>query len=299
MPRELDETVDVAVEADPKSSVFFAPLARPLPLTVHGATHAGRVRSENQDHFLVARRIRSQQILCTSLPLDETTAHEQESYTLLVADGVAGTTIGELASRMVALKIWELSWQATSWLMRLGESTSNEPHRRIQRYADELQQMFEDYAAIAGPNVSLGTTCTCAAIMNQDVVIAHIGDCRTYLLRDGRLQQMTRDHTVEQALLDAGQNTAEARVCQHVLTRALGTEGHDSRLDVIVAQVRSGDRLLLCSDGLTREVPDDEIGRQLGSHDSAQAVCERLIALALDRGGRDNITAIVAKFGEP
>jgi protein phosphatase len=140
----------------------------------------------------------------------------------------------------------------------------------------------------------MGTTCTCLVVSDQRVEIAHVGDTRAYVLRDGELRLLTEDHSLAQELVRVGrlsEDEAASHASRNTLTRALGTPGE---LDVDRAswELRDGDRLLLCSDGLTGGVPDDQIAVVLGAG-SATESADRLVEAALAAGGTDNVTVIV------
>jgi len=144
----------------------------------------------------------------------------------------------------------------------------------------------------------MGTTLTVAGALGSDLVVGHVGDSRAYLLRDRRLRQLTTDHTLAQALIDAGvakRDDPATRSMRHVLTAAIGAL--DERVEPQVQRFRlyEGDKLLLCTDGLTEMVDDDTITTVLREAKSAQTASQSLVDLALAAGGVDNITIIVAQ----
>jgi protein phosphatase len=145
----------------------------------------------------------------------------------------------------------------------------------------------------------MGTTATVALTLNSHLIVSHVGDGRCYILRDGKLQRLTRDHTLVQTMLDQGlisPDQAAHHRFQHVLTNSVGgssrgvvAESHRSRL-------RAGDTLLLCTDGLTRMVAEDQILETLQAEPDPWTACQCLVDLANAAGGRDNITVIVAQY---
>ena len=146
----------------------------------------------------------------------------------------------------------------------------------------------------------MGSTLTGVRSCGRDLLIMHVGDSRAYLSRAGRLERLTRDHTYAQMLVDAGQLSASDATTsrfRHMLVNVLGGTAEDVEVDVDLLRLENGDRLLLCTDGLTDCVTDDTIAATLAGSLPSKAVCERLLELALEGGGRDNITAIVATFG--
>jgi serine/threonine protein phosphatase PrpC len=145
----------------------------------------------------------------------------------------------------------------------------------------------------------MGSTLTAARSFGRDLLIVHVGDSRAYLLRAGRLERLTRDHTYAQMLIDTGQvsaNDVTLSGVRHILVNALGGSVEHVAVDVDLLRLEDGDRLLLCSDGLTDCIDDTTMATSLDGAQPSGEICQRLVQLALDRGGRDNITAIVATF---
>jgi protein phosphatase len=295
-PVNDDTVLDLLDDSGRCRAAFFAEGEPPPTVTVGGATHRGLVREENQDHFLIARRLRRSKVLLTSLPPGDLPFDSDESYLLLVADGVGGGTFGEAASRLVVSKTWELSGRATSWLMKLPDEKSREPFIRMRHYVETLQCAFDDAQSRGALSIRSATTCTCAYVVGWRAVVANIGDSRGYLFREGTVRQLTRDHTVAQQLIDMGLPRDQASDFGHILTECLGTHGREVQSDVNCVRLRRGDRLLVCSDGLTNEVSEELIAAELGRAGSPQEQCDRLLQLALDAGGHDNITVAVASL---
>ena len=166
----------------------------------------------------------------------------------------------------------------------------------VQEVGSILIERGRQDAALRG----MGLTLTAARCYGRDLLVVHVGDSRAYLLRGGRLERLTKDHTYTQMLVDGGQlspGDIALSGCRHILVNALGGSAQHVDVDVDLLRVEDGDRLLLCSDGLTDCVTDDTLTTTLGSALPSSEVCQRLLQLALDGGGRDNITAIVATFG--
>jgi len=148
----------------------------------------------------------------------------------------------------------------------------------------------------------MGSTLTAVRSYGHDLLIVHVGDSRAYLLRARRLHRLTRDHTFAQMLVDCGQlepSEVESSGVGHVLTNALGGSTEAVDVDVDLARLENGDRVLLCSDGLTDLVDDETIRRVLLESPAATDACSALVTLALDRGERDNVTVIVAGYTLP
>jgi protein phosphatase len=229
------------------------------------ATHAarsdvGRVRAGNEDRWLARP------------PL------------FVVADGMGGHAAGEVAAQLAVDAFAALSDA------RVGPFTAEVLAGAIQDADDAIHRRASDDPAVAG----MGTTCTALAVEGSTAHLAHVGDSRAYLLRAGRLTQLTEDHTLVAALVHDGVLSAEAATTddrRHVILRALGV-GDAASADRLDVALRPGDRLLLCSDGLTGHLDGPALADALGPGTPAEAA-DRLVALAIDAGGEDNVTVIV------
>jgi protein phosphatase len=167
--------------------------------------------------------------------------------------------------------------------------------QRFRQVDASLKEQAQSDQSLKG----MGTTLTAAVTLGSDALIAHIGDSRAYLHRDNQLQQLTRDQTLAQAMIDAGIGTrddAATRAMRHVLTSALGSTGDAVNPQVQRLQILSGDQVLLCTDGLTDMVKDEIIASVLREADTATNACQTLIDLALSAGGRDNVTVALARY---
>ncbi len=269
-------------------------------IDVAGLTHSGRVRAENQDHFVVLRTGRFSETLATSLPPGEVPERSEErGLLMMVADGMGGHAAGEVASRTTIVTLITLVLNNPDWILKVDEESATKIlNRAVDRYRaldSALAERMQADPALRG----MGTTLTAAYSLGFDLFIAHVGDCRTYLLREGTMQQLTRDHTHVQRMVDAGMLSREEAAehgLRNVLTNVLG--GGKRSIDVELHRLRlaGGDRLLLCSDGLTGTVKDDEIAGILGRAASSEEACRRLVDLTLERGAPDNVTAVVARY---
>jgi len=266
-------------------------------------SHEGRVRTKNEDHYLIARLGRSLEALQTNLPAGAVPAWSEEvGYALLVADGIGGAAAGELASRMAISTLIGLVLQTPDWIM---STDAEETEQWVQRLAERYRRVHAALQEQGGADPALwgmGTTMTVASSLGARLVLGHIGDSRAYLFRGGALHQLTRDHTYVQALLDMGRLTAEQAAghpFRHVLTRSLG--GREAGLDGDFQQawLADGDLLLLCTDGLTDMVDNAAIAFVLGGAASANAACQALVEAALEKGGQDNVTVALARYRFP
>ena len=200
-----------------------------------------------------------------------------------VADGMGGHLAGEVASRMAIEAVQRMAKDnACPGIAALREAVAS-AHETILAHA-------QDHIECAG----MGTTLSVLWLGVNYAYIAHVGDSRIYRLREGSLTQITQDHSLVEELVRAGLITREqARTHprRNIITRALGTHG-ENEPDLLVTDVRDGDLFLLCTDGLTGMVADGDIERVLRENDMETAA-DRLLALALDAGGRDNVTLIL------
>jgi serine/threonine protein phosphatase PrpC len=293
---DLADTAEHSFGSDTTSSRFLIPASDTVTVQCGAATHQGKVRSRNEDHYVVVRRKRLREIVATNVSLEKLDVPQDEAYTLIVADGCGGEGFGHLASQLAIRTVWESAGRAASWLMNLSDADADQINQRVTAYAKLIQQAFlahtHDDPRLAG----MSTTWTCAYLTDWDAIVAHVGDSRAYHGRQGRLEQITRDHTLAEELLRSGASPGDVARFRNVLTRAFGGDGEEVVPDVHQIQLRDGDALLLCSDGLTAVVQDAEIASLVFSHVEPQVACDKLIELALDRGGPDNITVVLVRL---
>jgi serine/threonine protein phosphatase PrpC len=228
-----------------------------------GRTDVGRQRSVNEDSLVLAPPF------------------------FAVADGMGGAKAGEVASAMAA-GTFE------------GESDSGEPaEAQLTRILREANRRIYELAVSDDSHRGMGTTVTAAKVTGDEVSLGHVGDSRAYRLRDGELEQVTRDHSLVAELERSGQITPEA--AEHhpqrsIITRALGPEP-DVQVDTYTLAGRDGDLFLICSDGLTSMISDEELGSILRSSDSLEEAAESLVRAANQSGGKDNITVVMFRLG--
>lgn len=266
-------------------------------------SHPGKVRSNNEDHFLVARADRTLRPLLTNLPKGNVPEQSTETvYGMVVADGMGGHAAGEVASRMAISALVDLVLRTPDWIMRFDEHSVTEVLARMAgRFRDIKNTLIEQ--AMADPTLSgMGTTMTLACSLGADSIIAHVGDSRAYVYRRGELTRLTRDHTLVQSLADVGAIRREevaTHPMRHVLTNAIDTQGGDVRAELHQLRLMDGDQLLLCSDGLTDMVAERDIADALQAPGSAADCCRALIDMALEGGGKDNVTVVLACYSIP
>ncbi len=301
----MDHEDDTVEFPPPPTPAVEAP--RPVPRRVEvdlGArSHPGKVRPNNEDFYLVGRARRTLTTLLTNLPPDCVPGELDEvAYGMVVADGIGGMAAGEVASRNAISSLIHLIVQNPAWILRTGPRENQELMARIaQRFREVNAALRAD--ARADPNLAgMGTTMTLAMSLGAELFIGHVGDSRLYLRHGGTLYRLTRDHTYAQAMADAGAIPAEevgSHRLRHVLTRSLGANVGQVEADLERVTVGEGDQVLLCTDGLSDLVDDAAIAAALGRPGTSDQLCQALVDLALDRGGRDNVTVVLARYHFP
>ena len=261
----------------------------------HGLTHQGKVRRDNQDHFLLSSLHKRMEVHLTSLPDTRGLYGEVDRLALLamVADGVGGGPGGEAASRRV---VEAVSQYAEGSMDCYYTADPSDDQAFTQSLADAALHCHEELRQRTGAEAGLATTLTLMLFVWPRAYLLQVGDSRYYILRDGELTQISRDQTLAQVLVDDdvfSRTEAAKSPLSEVLSSSIGgsetapvVTGIDNDWDYIH---------LLCSDGLTKHVSDEQIGDRLRALTSSKQVCEDLLQDALDDGGSDNITIIVGR----
>lgn len=266
-----------------------------------GLSDVGRVRQNNEDHFLITRFGRHLTVAESNLPAGMVVSRaEEQGVGLAVADGIGGSQGGEEASRRAIAALVRLVLETPDWILRMDDEAH--PREVARRTAERYERVGRMLAEEAGENpdlIGFGTTLTVAFTAGRALFVGHVGDSRAYLVRDRRLVRLTRDHTVAQSLADRhhiSQLEAATHRLRHVLTRSVGDREGPVQPDVARAELADQDRLLVCSDGLTEMVPEEIIADVLSSDAPVRGMCETLVRLANEAGGKDNITVALARF---
>jgi protein phosphatase len=284
------------------SPTVGVPVAGPKPLDseidVHGLTHPGKVRTENQDHFFVGQLKKQIQVHYTSLPHVALLPAETErlAFLVMVADGVGGTLVGEEASRFALQAVTR--YVAESIHCYYASDPDND-EVFVRALSDAATRCHEDLLRRAEGDRERSegaTTLTLFIGVWPRAYLVQVGDSRYYMLRDGQLVQISRDQTIAQDLIDQGVFTPAQAVrtrWANVLSSAIG----GSMAAPVVTRVDQHRGLvhLFCSDGLTKHVSNERIADCLRTMTSARQACEALLQDALDAGGRDNITVVVVR----
>lgn len=264
-------------------------------IDVFGMTDAGKVRKRNEDHFLICSLQKRMQVHSTSLPnLDELPlSGERMAFLALVADGVGGHAGGDVASRMATESIARYithSMQCYYTRDPNEDEFIDQLHETVMQCHGDLLAQSEKHPEQGG----MATTLTLFLGIWPRAYIVQVGDSRCYQLRAGELNQITRDQTLAQDLIDKGVLTAsKAGAYSHVLSSAIG--GSVAQPVIYRMDLERDDVLLLCSDGLTTHVGDEQLRDELSVMESSEQVCRKLVKAANEGGGRDNITVVVGR----
>jgi serine/threonine protein phosphatase PrpC len=270
-------------------------------IDVHGLTHVGKVRRENQDHFLLATVHKRVNVLATNLgPQQHLPLGDQRvAFIAMVADGVGGLEGGAEASATALESVMQYVSDSMSCLYER-DVTEKAFTEQLQQCALRSHEAILARRADGHQEGTMATTLTLFMGVWPAYYIVQVGDSRYYLWREGRLTQLTRDQTIAQELVDQGILTrAQAPHTQfaHVLSSALGADTAEPVVTRLQADWQNVH--LLCSDGLTKHVSDERIAERLRTMTSSKEVCEQLLQDALDDGGSDNITIIVGRANVP
>src|SRR5262245_31149506 len=255
-------------------------------ISAFGMTDVGRQRAVNQDALLIADLVNTNFSVGTRTSI----AHLNEGGALLViADGMSGAVAGEVASELAI----------TSLRNEFSCAAHRQPvSRRLKEAVERANQRIWDLAQRQRNLLGMGSTLTAALICDGVARIAQVGDSRGYLIRGSSIQQITKDQSLVQQLVDAGlldPRQSASHPYRNIMTQALGRE---PAIEVALTEFRlhPGDYLLLCSDGLSNKIRPEEIRLGVQKLNSISESCHRLIELANRRGGEDNISIIVARF---
>jgi serine/threonine protein phosphatase PrpC len=261
-------------------------------VSVFGKTDLGRTRDHNEDTFLVA------DLSAGNASLQPAVRSHQvgtRGSLFMVADGMGGAAAGELASAMAADLIYR--HMSTAW--------AGDPTATAERFAYRLREAVEraneriySYAREHPEVRGMGTTVTAVGVFGSDLYLTQIGDSRAYLVRGREAIQLTKDQSLMQRLVEAGELTeteAEQSERRNIILQALGPDPR-VKVDLTQQSIRRGDTLIVCSDGLSGLVRREEFAQLARDHTDLPALCSALIDLANARGGPDNITVVTAHF---
>jgi PPM family protein phosphatase len=272
----------------------------PMWVDCFGISAQGKGKSINEDHYFITRFGRFFQIVGGNMPEGSIPDEfEQGGWAMLVADGMGAET-GELASKIAISSMVQLALETPDWIMDTGPRQIEEIRRRMRERFVAINAQFTRQRQRHQNLSTFGTTMTVAAGIGTDLFVGHVGNSRIYLQHEGTLHRITRDDTAAQALIDAGiitgQDDEAAQGFRDNLTQHIGTDDTKLQVQLQRLSLHSGDVVLLCTNGLTAVLNDSEIGTILSASETAEKGCRALVDLALERGGRDNVTTLMARF---
>jgi serine/threonine protein phosphatase PrpC len=259
---------------------------------IFGVTNVGLIRHDNQDAFLIAN-LETGDIATMSAP--SLVSVHTAPFILVVADGVGGAASGALASSIATEEILR---ELHRWWHKVPKRTPESVEAALKRGIDTANRAIFQKASESPEHHGMGTTTTLAMVLDSEAYIAQVGDSRAYLVRKGNARQLTKDQSFVQRLIDAGRMTAkEAAQSEHrnIILQALGPE-EKVVTDFYRVKLENDDYLILCSDGLSNQVSNDEIGRITRGIGHPEEICEGLVEEAMHTGAPDNVTVVTARL---
>jgi PPM family protein phosphatase len=271
-----------------------------LVAAAHGRTDRGRTRPANEDHFLIAPPADPSARRGNGLP-ESTTFEYYSDHLLVVADGMGGHAGGAQASELAVTAVETALLSSLHWLLSL-HATEEQGDIHVSSEMCAALQRADMYvceeAARSSQFSDMGTTLTAAYLHGSRLFVAHAGDSRCYLLRGRKMYRLTQDHTLVNEMLQHGvlesEDDAQGHF-RHVVTNFVGGPKPGVRVEVHRVRLAPGDAVLLCTDGLTGMLTDPQIAAILEAYPDPREASGRLIDAANAAGGRDNITAVVAR----
>ena len=267
-----------------------------INLALYAQTHVGIVRSGNEDNFLILDLSTGRSWTANEEEPQELLTYSQGYYgsLLAVSDGMGGALAGEVASRMAVETVRDRMLQLQAHEV-YGKMPFSE---RLRLSIEEANLLINGESQTNPAHKGLGATFTAIASQGNQVYFAQVGDSRAHLIRQGRIYRITKDQSLVQQLIDAGQITeeeAETHSYRNVILQALGAHG-SVNVEVTALNLCHLDTLVLCSDGLSGKMHQEEIAKIVNEAGDFKSACQQLIDLANDRGGEDNITVVIAQF---
>jgi serine/threonine protein phosphatase PrpC len=281
----------------------FLPPSSMVRVEFGSASHVGKIRTFNEDNYLIVRLDRGQETLASSLSSAETPAKfEEHGYAMLVADGLGGSGPGGVASRVALNTLAHVAIYYGRWNLRVDQRTAAEVIERLEWCYGRVNEAVQRHGRTTPELANMATTLTATYTAGDDLFVAHVGHSRAYLFRAGELRQLTRDQTVENRLADSSRPTTFASATddlRQILTDTVGGATGAPNVQLGQYRIASGDCVMLCTDGLTSVVPHDRIADVLSGRRRLQDSCDALVELALAAGGPDNVTVLLAQYEVP
>jgi PPM family protein phosphatase len=281
----------------------FQTLSSAVRVELGAISQRGALRPHNDDHYLAIRLARSQAIMATSLASSDLPENFQEqAFAFLVADGLGDRGVGSMASRVALSTFAHLALHFGQWNVRIDSYTAAQVMDRAKRFYERINEAVLKKGQENPELRGMATTLTAAYSAGDDLFIAHVGHSRAYCYREGELLQLTADHTIEGRNANGAQPRGVPRSSQdlrHILTDALGGSAGLPEILVEHFRLQDGDRLLLCTNGLTDVLDDDQIAETLSCRRRPQEECRALADIATRRGAEDDVTMVLADYRLP
>src|SRR5688500_13030466 len=271
----------------------------PLVVNAFGVTDKGKVRSANEDQFLIAELTKAMRVWQTSLPEPKVQVGDERAHLFLVADGMGGHQAGERASALAVAAIEQFTLNSFKWFFGTDGSEAKKVLAQFQSAFSQADAEIAETAAAHPELRGMGTTVTMAFQLGAQLCVVHAGDSRAYLHRQHELHQLTKDHTLVADLVRTGAlqpDQVAGHHLRHVITNVIGGPDAGVKVEARALQLQDGDRLLLCSDGLTEMVTDETISATLDAERAPEAAATTLLARANEGTAPDNITLVVVSF---
>lgn len=300
-----DETQQIEVLGSPGATrAAEGASGAPIQPEIFGLTNVGKVREHNEDSFLVAQLERSMRVYQSNRPVNDGSKVKgpPQGWLFMVADGMGGHAAGEVASAMTVDSLARYAFTLMPWSLPRSKDDSRILARGLREAVRKAQADMKAAAQTGAGKRGMGTTLTMAYVTWPNLFVVHVGDSRMYALRDDQLHQVTHDHTLAQQLVDSkvmSADEAEESEFSNILVNALGGDSDELRVELHHATLFAGDVLMLCSDGLTKHVGTARVREELAKVSAGGAVedtTRRLVQHALDGGGTDNVTVVIARF---
>jgi len=275
------------------------PIPPTLPVKAFGITDRGKVRPTNEDQFLIAELTKAMRVWQTSLPEPKLQVSQEHAHLFLVADGMGGHRAGERASALAVVAIEQFTLNTFKWFFG---SNNTEAQKVLAQFRSAFSQADASILKEAAEHPELcgmGTTVTMAFHVGAQLCVVHVGDSRAYVYRDRELHQLTQDHTLIADMVRSGAlrpDQVAGHGLRHVITNVVGGQELGVQVEARAFEVQAGDRLLLCSDGLTEMVTNEAIAATLEAEPEPEAAAKKLLTQANEGGARDNITLVIVQF---
>lgn len=299
---DTDLYLPTHTEIDDLALKYFGHNSSRVKVEFGALSHCGLLRTNNEDHYSVVRRYRSREILLTNMPTADLGPPGDEAFAMAVADGIGGAAFGEVASMLALRTGWELTGKAFKWNFNPSEAELAEMVEAVKVFLQLIHRRIKDEARSQGGGEGMGTTFTGALTMGWDAFVAHVGDSRAYLFRDGVLNRLTKDQTLAELMVSVGLIASvdeAAKRFRNTLVSCLGGSLNEIEVETSHVVLQPGDQLLLCTDGLTDMVDEAQISAILAQSSPSQTICNELVDAALAGGGKDNVTVVLGRYDLP